>query len=501
MGRRSIGIDITPSVIYAVQLERRGRELRIERAFAKAVSDGVSSEKEASAVTIEALRSLIEEGGFRGHAPVAVAVPDGALLFQNMESDLPTLDHVRQVIAFELEDDFPLPADELVIDICSSRRTADKAWALLVGAVRKDALQERMKMLAQAGIDCDIAGANVCALCAATLANHPETAEGRSVIVLAGGRGMLIAVTQAEGILTVRNVPSPVEAADEAYSDRAAKEAALTLVREIELTWRDAFAEPFASGTRIILAGETGFTDGAAEVFKQELPCEVTVLDPFARIGDSEKLETGPAYAVAVGLALEAMDEKVPGINFLEVDRLKAKRTVGLRRAVVFLGVLLVAIVASSIAGLFLQLRRLENKSRLVKAEINRIFLSALPEAGHIVNEEAQVQELNARLKALREEYNAFSAVGISGMTPLAVLQKISASVPRNLNIKISEMDIGGRSVRLTGITDSFSSVDELKSHLEELPEFEAVETGPVDMGRGENEVRFTFLITVKPGQ
>ena len=501
MARRSIGIDITPSKIYAVQLQKRGHELHLERASCKTIGNENSSEEETAPEIITALKSLIEEGGFHGHVPVAVAVPDGAVLFQNMESDLPGLDHVRQVIGFELEDDFPLPAHELAIDICSSRKTANQRWALLVAAARKDALQERMKTLAEAGIECDVVGANVCALHAAITANYPEMAKERSVIVQAGERGTLIAIAQAGNLLTVRNVPPPLERPGDLQSNARTKELASTLVREVELTWRDAFAEPLSSSTRIVLGGETELAERLADVFRKELPCETTILDPFVRIRRSDEGEIGLAYTIAIGLALGAMGEKPPGMNFLAADRLKAKRTVGVRRALVLLGILLAAIAASWVVGLFLQLRRLENQNQAVRTEMNQIFLSALPEAKHIVNEEAQVQELEGRLKALRDEYNAFSSVGISGMTPLAVLQKISASVPRNLNAKISEMDIGGRLVQLKGTTDSFRSVDELRGHLLEVPEFAAVETGPVDMGRGESEVRFTFFITVKPGQ
>jgi Tfp pilus assembly PilM family ATPase/Tfp pilus assembly protein PilN len=499
MAKRAIGVDITPAGVFAAQLVKRGDAVRCERVYSKELAEAPQKEG-GSEQTAGALKALMQEGEFRTDVPVGVSMPAGSVFFQNLETDLPSLDHVRQVIGFELEDDLPVAPDQLVIDVCAAHRRTDRNWYLLIGAVRKAALEERMALHSQAGIECDVVDAEVCALHAAVARNHPDVAEGRYALIHTGETNTIMAISEGGQLLTARDFPHPRQAGGEAASDEEARESASRLLQEIRLTWQGAFGGALSSDAKVVLGGRRETAAYLAELIKEHLECEVTVFDPFARIACADQVRGDGAYGKALGLALRAMNEGVGGMNFLAVDKLKARRATGIKRALVVLGILIGAVVAVWGTHLVLQLRDLQEQNRRLKTEMREAFLAALPEEQHIVNEEKQLQLLEEHLEDLQKEREAVASVAPGTVTPLQVLQYISSAVPERMDVKISDLSITGQSVRLRGTTDSFSSVDELRSRFGRIPGFVNVETGPVDVGRSEDEIRFTIYITVEQG-
>lgn len=431
----------------------------------------------------EVVRSLVGAAGLRADVPATVTLPAGEVFFRSLETDIVRPEHLRQVLAFELEDDLPVPAASLVMDICSIRELPDGNRGLLVGAVPRSLLRAVAGDLEEAGIQCRAVDADVCALLALARRSVPEVADGPFMLVYVDEGRAVLGVSDRGRLLTARCLP-PVGAEEGAPGE---------LAKEMELTWRDAFDGPAPPSLSVILGGDAGLVDRLAAAVPEETPCEVTTLDPFASVEPQDTQSIDPMLAVAIGAALRGAGGAPGGMDFLAAEAGTARSAAEVKKALVVFGLLLAAVALTWIVGLFLRLDRREREYQAVRAEMRRVFKEALPDEVNIVDE---LQQLDQRLQSLREEHDALSSVLGGGLPPLRVLQHVSTGIPARLQVEISELSIAGDSVRLTGKAESFAAVDEVTKQLQAVPGFRTVATRDAEVEPRTGAVRFTLTIT-----
>jgi general secretion pathway protein L len=82
-----------------------------------------------------------------------------------------------------------------------------------------------------------------------------------------------------------------------------------------------------------------------------------------------------------------------------------------------------------------------------------------------------------------------------SNRKALDVLRDISQRIPASLDINVSNMVIDREKVRISGNTDTFSTVDDLKNSLEPSDYFKGVTLGPANLDRTGKRVNFEISI------
>ena len=197
MARRFTGIDIGRTKVRAVQLVRTRGGLRVERAADRVIEEGNAA---------GALRLLMAEAGFRRDAVAAAAMPGGAVFFEELKVDLPSMAHVRRVLKFRLEDEFPAPMDDLVVDMGGGCDLADGAKSVFVAAVLRSSLHARAALLAEAGISPEIIEADACAVHAAVAKALPEQTNGARVIVYVTDSYTIMGIAEKGRLLAARNI-------------------------------------------------------------------------------------------------------------------------------------------------------------------------------------------------------------------------------------------------------------------------------------------------------
>ena len=165
-----------------------------------------------------------------------------------------------------------------------------------------------------------------------------------------------------------------------------------------------------------------------------------------------------------------------------------------IKQALYVTGALLLVIGALLVARLFYELNNLENRRELVTKQIREVFVQTLPQEKMIVNELAQ---MNERLETSQARYNALAAGLGDRVLPLRILQTISEKITPDQDVRINDISMAPESVRLTGIADSFESVDDLMSLLRQVSDFNTVELSSIDVEPQSSEVRFTLAITM----
>ena len=66
-------------------------------------------------------------------------------------------------------------------------------------------------------------------------------------------------------------------------------------------------------------------------------------------------------------------------------------------------------------------------------------------------------------------------------------------SIPPNIDVIFTRMVIDSDNITISGTTDTFNAVDDIKNRLESESAFEAVKITSAQMDRKENRVRFKF--------
>jgi len=500
---RSIGIDIGADCVRAVQVARTRRGLVVERAYAAAAT--------SPDVVVHVLRELTARHGFSRRARIAVAMPHGAVCFRAVHTDIHAWQQARQAVRFQIEDDVPVPFDELVVDLCGP---VSDDGDVLAAAISRTDLRCRLKAIADAGLPCHLVDAIPCALLAA-VGSDAQNDDPPGMLVHVDGSSAMIAATQAGRLVNARAVRLPEDGAAAASAQAGRRPlrshvpchgrprgaapaedgAAAVLAREIDLTWHTAFGRAMTDESLIAVSGDDRLAAGLAV----ELQRGVAVADYRPEIVWPADAGRDQQYAVAVGLAVRALVAAEHGVNFLAAENAAEPRAADVRYHAIAAGVLAGAIAAVWCAGVFLRLGRMEHEYQRLKHDARQVFEQTLP-GEKPVNELPQLEERVAAMRKQHAELAAIAGTGADGISPLDVLHRISAAVPDAGGMRISEMSVTGRTVRLAGTVGSFRAVDELKARLQTSGEFESVAIHDVAADRSTGAVRFTLALTVAPG-
>lgn len=490
--KRTIGIDINSDKIRMIQLRLKRGKFRLEQSCVREIPKSDPSE-EKFATDIQALISrIIAEENFDVRARVTVTTPANRVFFCNFRTDLSRNEDVQQLLKFELEDDFPIPFDELVAGICGSRILKGDDREFLIGVLSRLELQKWVNTANGAGLECSTVTTDVCALRAVVSLNHNMAGMSHSMILHVDDCRIILAISEKDELVCIRhlNYQDFVLTGDNSH-----RISALTLTREIELTWRTLYRSNIPPEFKVFINGNNELFHDLSQTLQEAINCEVVALNPFAQINCSEQHQTGFDVAIAVGSSLIGANKSKEVLDFLAIDEVKSDQTAEMKRSLLIFALLFLAIGILLVANFFFKLNTLEKKHQSMKQEIRKIFMQTLPEEKRIVNELAQMTE---RLEALQAEYGTLTTEVSNTISPLNILQYISEKITPDQDIGISNISITTESVRLIGTATSFKSVDDLTSVLHQVSEFSTVELQNIDVNPKSGVVRFSLLITME---
>ena len=78
------------------------------------------------------------------------------------------------------------------------------------------------------------------------------------------------------------------------------------------------------------------------------------------------------------------------------------------------------------------------------------------------------------------------------------ILNQISQSIPQRINTRLARLVITQESVLISGNTDTFNAVDEMKNRLEKINLFQNVTISSANMDKTGKRVRFKLKILLQ---
>ena len=83
------------------------------------------------------------------------------------------------------------------------------------------------------------------------------------------------------------------------------------------------------------------------------------------------------------------------------------------------------------------------------------------------------------------------------GVDAIEILNVVSRFIPEEVNVALNSIIIGSDSVLISGDTDTFNAVDDMKSGLEKAEAFKEVSISSANMDKSGARVRFKLKITI----
>lgn len=284
----------------------------------------------------ETAAALLDTLGLR-RAHIATALSGQAVIVKRLALPPMRSEELAEAIPWEAEQYIPFAIADVQLDyqvLDSNKSIPADALDVLLVAARRDRVNERIAVVNATGRRPAVLDVEAFALANAYQMNYPNRADALSVLIHIGRSTTIVCALElgqpvftrdinvggaayAEALerelgfdaAATRRVLHGQKNNDESGVGEVLREVHLQLIMEIRKT-----LDFYASTTkamplnRIVLSGGACQVDGLSELLDQEFNTVVEWLDPFKQVRRSARavgaeLE-GPAYSVAVGLAM-----------------------------------------------------------------------------------------------------------------------------------------------------------------------------------------------------
>ncbi len=484
MVKRCIGIDIGSSYLCAVQIVRTAGEFCIEKVFDTQIRRSTDSPENI-------LRLLFSRYGFDRRADVAISMPHDAVFFRNLNTDSAGLEQIREQNWSALEHNFPVEAEKIVAQAYSYHPLPEGKYSVLTAAVARTSLHERLNIFTEVKMHPSLVEAAIFAVHSTVAVNHPEIMTGQAIIAYIDECYLTLAVTRDDDVLVVRSIP--IITGSDSNIDSVQEQIAEVLSREAQVTWQKVYGAGIEQDTKIYLTTTGEISDYLAGLIEENLHCQTTVVDCCTKVKSLPEHKENLPICVAEGLALRVLaPEQTKGINFLEADKADAEPALNLKKELVVCATLIGAIAVFLLVGLFVRLSHLEADYARLNNKTTEIFTATLPEEKNIISPLVQLEQ---KLESFRKDSQLFASLSPTRLTPLEVLQRVSANSPSRAKIKVDDILIAADTVRVNGTSDSFDSVYQWQWLLQEVPGFTLVDVKDPQQSKS-GIVHFTMLLS-----
>ena len=481
MTRNILGLDIRHDAVSAVLVKNSIKENVIESYESVPIPDQQDFESGMAA----SLETIVEKMNISGSICIA-SFPADQISYRNIQVPFKGLKKISKILPFELEPTIPFPVDDLVIDFYTLPLSDHNDHTdLIAAAVEKSKLQLYLGILASFDIEPEIVtvGGYPTALCLSSLV---DTHENWLFVDIDKSKGTLFGVLSGK-ICLIRSFPIPSETPS-FNTEMLCTNIQRTLSAFEEIVGLDFHPDG------IFIAG-CGLDDSDIEQdMERFLELSVKRIDLVSHI-EIEKQhhpdKTWNPCQMDNALSLALMEiEGVDGFNFRKGPFAAKKIWVEHKTGLIKAGVLAAMVLALAFFNVVLDSYYLKKKLTGLDDQITKIFTSTFPNVKSV----DPYQQMRIEIEAANK--NALLPGKIDkNIRTIDILNNISKLIPKETDVKLTRLVIGEESVQISGNTDTFNSVDDIKSRLEQVSFFQKITISSANINRSDNRVQFKLQV------
>lgn len=479
MSRKVLGLDIRKDTVYAVLLTSGIKGSDIIDQSVTPIPNSEGGFFDGLHTALDAICSQMKTDG----ATCAVSLPPGMASYRNIRVPFVEIKKIQQVLPFELEPTIPMPVEDLEFDFQSIK--ADGQSDIIAASLEKPVLQQLLEVLGGFHLN-PVAIVPGGYASAAFLGLKDEIAKDMLIIDYDPKKVSVFALASGK-IRFARTFPQKPPAQAEAGYLRLNIRRTLTAVQD---------------SLNILFSPEIILTTGAIadDLFvegKENKLMEVPVAkaDPVAV---SPSLKTRPddagwqsgIFDNALCLAL-CETEGIQCINFSKNRSRAVKYWTEYKSSFLTTSLLFVFVMLLLYGGLYFETHSLDKKISAIKGQINTVFKQTFPGVTRIVD---PLQQMRVKVKDAAKDAAHGQIIG-GRMKVEDILNHLSISLPKKTDVDFTRMVVGSDSVTLSGATDTFNTVDDMKSRLDKVEPFKKVTISSANMDKSGKRVRFKLKI------
>ena len=478
MSRKILSLEIREESIAAVLLDSsfKGSLLEMQGYFP------IPADKEGNEGVKEALQNIVETFKPSG-ATCVLGIPATIVSVRNLSVPFHDIKKIRQILPFELEPTLPIPVEDLIFDFEAVKH--DKQQDLLTFSVEKSEIQRYLGLLEAVHLRPAVImpGGYAAARFISTMTNDSgdflfiDTGEGNHTIyaVCSGHVRMVRTLPVASGGNPVtRNLETTL------------KRTFTALQENLGIGFNPSAV--FSAGPQAPL-----LTTGNGSSTLLEVPVKsIDGLRTFPRLKGSFDTQDWQSGHLDIALALALMEtETVAGVNFSTERSTIQHYWSEYRKHIILTAGLIVLALVTALGGQILEVNTKQQRLAELDRQIEMVFKSTFPEVTRVVN---PLQQMQIKIKEAGDGSIGFNLTG-ARVRVIDILNALSQQIPSSADVKVNRMVAGADNVVLSGDTDTFNTVDDIKGRLEEADLFKSVTISSADLEKSGNRVRFKLKL------
>jgi type IV pilus assembly protein PilM len=518
-----VGVDLGFTALKVVELRGTWRGFEVVKAAERRLptETGVVCPPEQVA---QALTELLSAHAVKP-AHVVSAIPAHATFVRNLLLPFRDPRKIREVLKFEMEPHIPYPVEDVIVDFAKLRDTEAGGAEVLAAAVPKAAMAEHIRIFELAGLVPEVVDWEIFGELNGYLAWRPSSDFGPVALVNLGASKTTVKIINGGGIRFARSIVRGGNALTDSIRQRltltTAQAEALKLsgrdrdragIAESIQTFLSVLAKEIdhtllAYSTRageepvrevVLLGGGAGLPE-ALPFFEEHYGLPTTLFDMNQRLFPPSPLmlqpQPGLVMPVAFGLAMRQVSRRALGLDFRREEFALRKSYDEVRGQLLSIGGMVALLVGLSLFDLYYHLRTKEMHYAHLQSQMESIFRETFPEVRRVSN------EIGVARDKLREIETNLKGVGtLSGPqgSALEMLRELAVRTPQGLQVKITDLTISTEGISISGETQSFDGVDNLKKAYASSAYFDEVKVFPARAGPSGKGVEFKLAITLK---
>jgi type II secretory pathway component PulL len=430
-----------------------------------------------------AIAHIVEKLDAAG-AACLVSLPPALVSYRNLRVPFKENRKIRQVLPLEIEPLLPFPLDEVILDFQTVRKT--EGADLIAAAVEKAKLQPILAALNAFRLNPQIImpGGFPVALCLAR-----EKKEENFLYVDMDETSATLFAVASERVHLVRSI----------YTGHGSQKQRLkTLATNIQrflVAFENIYGFDFQPGSAFF-SGDGTAHEEAVEVIGGQLNLHVEPVQ-MAESGEFNfQNETGADLPDRTNnpLCLAGIDiYRIPALNFFQERYALYRYWEEYKTDIIKTGIIGALVLIIGMYGLIFQARHLSQQVNRMDRRIAAIFQSTFPDVSRIVDplQQMQVQVRQAKGK------NVFAGSLNEEVLNINILNDLSRLIPSSVDVIITRFVRGGGSVLISGHTDTFNAVDDIKGALSRSEYFNEITISSANMDKSANRVQFKLKLVI----
>jgi general secretion pathway protein L len=453
-----LGLQVEDDFIGAVQVFNGSKGPEIDKAAFKEISNPGQVQEE--------LIAFIEEEGFKTEMVISSLPTSRALMREiNLTVDNPKI--LQKIIKFQLEPYVPVPIEEMMVDFLDPA----PGGSVPTFGVEKKHLAEHLDLLAGAGIDPDVVTIDGLALLHLYLYKHGDQSEQPVAIVHLDRDTTLVEIVW-QGFLDFFRTFSDGKHGGDQIADT------LQLYK---------LKRPKATVSEILISGVAPDDADMTQAIGSKTGVRTSLWRPF----DDPLVQ--PRLSIPFGLALSAVQPSPRLVN-LRKEEFAPKSHVNLRKIFLLSASALLLLAILLTANVYQKVYYLEKQHQALQNEIRQIFIQTFPDAARRIPKGEELVVLQRKIADETGQYQGLDEATGREKT-LDVLLKLTKVISQDPEIKIENLSLEGKNIRLDGRTSSFEAVDRLSSRLTKSGDFKNIKLVGAKTDKRENAVTFNFAL------